>query len=80
MAAVGDVRAVERLLRTLDETPRLMASVRSRALTRTDGDVRANDAAGVSANDLRGCCHADLVIAAADDDGRPRCVAVAASY
>ena len=39
MAAVGDVRAVERLLRTLDETPRLMPSVRSRALTRTDGDV-----------------------------------------
>lgn len=34
MATIDDIRAVERLMQTLDENPRLMEAVRSRVLTR----------------------------------------------
>ena len=34
MATIDDIRAVERLMQTLDENPHLMEAVRSRILTR----------------------------------------------
>ena len=34
MTTIDDIRAVERLMQTLDENPRLLEAVRSRVLTR----------------------------------------------
>ncbi len=34
MATTDDIRAIERLMQTLDENPRLMEAARSRVLTR----------------------------------------------